>query len=95
MSRESVLMKMNMSVIVCLSGGLIGGASLQADTSSPDPAVVRSAIEKSILLLEKTTAGASEHNRCFTCHGHAMPMSLSWKRDVEDFSSTKKTLKRR
>ena len=74
MSRESVLMKMNMSVIVCLSGGLIGGASLQADTSSPDPAVVRSAIEKSILLLEKTTAGASEHNRCFTCHGHAMPV---------------------
>ena len=67
-------MKMKICLIVCLSGGLLEGATFRADTSSSDPAVVRSAIEKSILLLEKTAAGASEHNRCFTCHGHAMPV---------------------
>ena len=74
MSGESVLLKMNICAIVCLSGYLMGGVSLKADTSRPDPAAVKSAIEKSIPLLEKTTAGASEHNRCFTCHGHAMPV---------------------
>lgn len=35
---------------------------------------VRSAIKKSIPLLEKTTIGTSEHRGCFTCHGHAMPV---------------------
>ena len=74
MSGESVLLKMNICAIVCLSGYLMEGVSLKADTSRPDPAAVKSAIEKSIPLLEKTTAGASEHNRCFTCHGHAMPV---------------------
>ncbi|MFT6178610.1 MAG: N-acyl-D-amino-acid deacylase [Akkermansiaceae bacterium] len=67
-------MKMKISVILRLSCFLIGGASLQADTSGSDPRVLKSAIERSILLLEKTTAGVSEHSRCFTCHGHAMPV---------------------
>ena len=73
-------MKMNVCAskwrwaIAFLSGCLMGGSTVVAETPSPVPAAVKSAVERSIPLLEKTAAGASEHNRCFTCHGHAMPV---------------------
>lgn len=86
-------MKMNMSVIVCLLGCLLGRESLQADTSGSDPAILKSAIERSILLLEKTTAGASEHSRCFTCHGHAMPVVTFVEARLRGFSIDEKNLK--
>ena len=58
-----------MSLVVGLFGSGLAGAE-----SEPPEEEVRSAIKKSIPLLEQTTIGTSEHRGCFTCHGHAMPV---------------------
>ena len=55
--------------------------------------VVRSAIEKSIPLLEKTTVGTSEHRGCFTCHGHAMPVLALVEAQRRGFSIDEKNLR--
>lgn len=35
---------------------------------------VRSAVGKLVPWLERATAGATAHNKCFTCHNHALPV---------------------
>ena len=55
-------------MVVSIGCGVAGAESEHAVEE------VRSAIRKSIPLLEKTTVGTSEHRGCFTCHGHAMPV---------------------
>lgn len=58
-----------MSLVVVSLGSGLAGAEIESSEEE-----VRSAIKKSIPLLEKTTIGTSEHRGCFTCHGHAMPV---------------------
>ena len=51
--------------------------SLIAIADQPDRRIVdrtRKAIEKSIQLLETTSASTAEQRKCFTCHGQAMPV---------------------
>ena len=57
------------------------------------PAAARSAIEKSIPLLEKTTVGTSEHRGCFTCHGHAMPVLALVEAQRRGFSINERNLR--
>ena len=52
-------------------------ASLVAVADQPDGRIVdrtRKAIERSIQLLETTSASTAEQRKCFTCHGQAMPV---------------------
>ena len=44
------------------------------EVSEVTPEAIKAAIQKSIPLLEKTAAGTTHHRKCFTCHGHAMPV---------------------
>ena len=43
-----------------------------AGESTPDPALVRSAISRSITLIEKAAASSARERTCFTCHNQAL-----------------------
>lgn len=75
-------------VVLALLGGILtsGGASaypqlpegeqkklLTTDTDS-SPKQIRKAVEKSIQLLEKSSAEYLKHRECFSCHHQAMPI---------------------
>ncbi len=51
-------------------------SSKDDDLSKPQATseVVESAIRKSLRLLEKASAGAVKHRKCFTCHNQALPV---------------------
>jgi len=49
-------------------------SSFSANDSVPSPDVIRTAINKSIPLLEKGTKGSVEQRQCFTCHNQAVPV---------------------
>jgi len=77
---------------VFLSGLVLGGSLVDAETEVL-PGAVKSAIEKSIPLLEKTTVGTSEHRGCFTCHGHAMPVLALVEAQRRGFAINEKNLR--
>ncbi len=45
---------------------------LQAGEENSRPSTIKSAIEKSIPLIEKASAGSARERKCFTCHNQAM-----------------------
>lgn len=47
-------------------------AALSADESLSAPSAIKSAIQKSIPLIEKATAGSARERKCFTCHNQAL-----------------------
>ena len=79
--------------VTVLLNCLLLGDSLVADETEISSGAVRSAIEKSIPLLEKTAAGTSEHRGCFTCHGHAMPVVALVEAQRRGFAIDQKNLR--
>lgn len=47
---------------------------LAAGETEPSAATIRAAINKSIPLLEKASAGSAEQRTCFTCHSQGVPV---------------------
>lgn len=45
---------------------------LQAGEDTPQPSAVKAAIQKSITLINKASAGSARKRKCFTCHNQAM-----------------------
>ena len=48
--------------------------TLSAMGDEPRESQIRDAIQRCLPWLEKGAAGASAHNKCFTCHNHGLPM---------------------
>lgn len=53
---------------------LVPFARLSAQDRGPSPGAMRGAIEQSIPLLEKGSAGSADRRQCFTCHHQAIPV---------------------
>jgi N-acyl-D-amino-acid deacylase len=71
------------------------GAEIQAASSvEVDHQRIRDAVEKSLLLLERASAGSAEKRPCFTCHSQALPvLAITAARD-QGFRIDKANLRR-
>jgi hypothetical protein len=71
------------------------GAEIQAASSvEVDHQRIRDAVEKSLLLLERASAGSAEKRPCFTCHSQALPvLAITAARD-QSFRIDKANLRR-
>lgn len=61
-------------VLFVFAATLIAGFGRSTEADEPSPATLRTAINKSIPLLEKGSAGSADHRQCFTCHSQAVPV---------------------
>ncbi len=61
-------------VIGLIVAGMVALPAVSADDSVPSPDAIRSAISRSIPLLEKGSRESAEQRQCFTCHNQAMPV---------------------
>ena len=71
-----------------------GGENQSAPSVGVDHQRVRTAVEKSLLLLERGSAGSAEKRPCFTCHSQALPvLAITAARDL-GFKIDKANLRR-
>ena len=60
--------------IVCLTVCCLNPPLGRAEDETKESTEVRTAIERSLKLLERTSATTAEERKCFTCHGQALPV---------------------
>ena len=94
-------------LVVCLSlipfsaadgqqakGGSGAKAPAKTDRTNVSEEQLRSAIRKSIGLLEKASAGSAKHRKCFTCHNQSLPVLVFAEARHRGFSIDENNLKR-
>jgi N-acyl-D-amino-acid deacylase len=69
---------MSKSLRTCTVGLIFLGSTTALHAASPDLDVgaIKSAVQKSIPLIEKSAAQYRERRQCFSCHHHALPVLM-------------------
>ena len=58
----------------------------------PNRTAVRDAIQRCLPWLEKGAAGSTEHNKCFTCHNHGLPIMALHEAQNREFEMSREVL---
>ena len=58
----------------------------------PNRTAVRDAIQRCLPWLEKGAAGSTEHNKCFTCHNHGLPIMALQEAQNREFEMSREVL---
>jgi N-acyl-D-amino-acid deacylase len=80
--------------IFVLCAGLVSGSRLTAGDSVPSVEAIRSAIKRSIPLIEKGAKGSAEQHKCFTCHNQAVPVLALFEAQKRGFAIDESNLRR-
>jgi hypothetical protein len=86
-------------LVILLGVGMFQTTALAAENQAAssvelDHQRIRAAVEKSLLLLERASAGSAEKRPCFTCHSQALPvLAITAARD-QGFKIDKANLRR-
>jgi hypothetical protein len=65
---------MNRALSAAAAALFLAAPAVADDTPAPDPAKVRSAVEKALPLLRAGAEGHSARRSCFACHSQGLPM---------------------
>ena len=81
-------------VSVAQKTGIDSASPSKTDRANASTQMLKSAIRKSIGLLETASAGSAKQRKCFTCHNQALPVLALVKARQRGFAIDEKNLNR-